>query len=73
MVEEVEKLELGHGPPEVKLQEPYYGGNENELKMNDRRWREVCRCCPYIEFGARACTMKKVLLTEGFVSLREGS
>ena len=61
MVEEVGELELGDELPEGKLQESR-GCEECE---DVRMFLEGCPSCPYIEFGARACTKKKVLPTEG--------
>jgi hypothetical protein len=61
MVEEIEELELGDGLPKGKPHEPYYG--VNVLKILNPFGRMPW--CPYIEFGAKACTKKKVLSTEG--------
>jgi hypothetical protein len=60
MVEEVGELELEDELPKGKLQE------SRDVK-NGRmsRWWEGSLSYPCIEFGARACTKKKVLLTEG--------
>ena len=61
MVEEVGGLELRDELPEGKLQE---SGGVKKMRMCvfPLGW---CPGCPYIDFGARACTKKKVLLTEG--------
>ena len=58
IVEEVEELELGDELTEGKLQE--FGSCEECEEDEDG-----CPGCPYIEFGARACTKKKVLPTRG--------
>ena len=55
MVEEIGELELGDGLPERKLRE----------SRDDEDPLEGCPGCPYIEFGARSHTKKKVPLTEG--------
>ena len=59
MVEEVGELELRDELPKGRLQE--FGGVKNEREYG-LGW---CPGYPYIEFGARASTKKKVLLTEG--------
>ena len=61
MVEEVGELELRDELPEGKLQE---SGGVKKMRMCvfPLGW---CPSYPYIEFGARVCTKKKVLLTEG--------
>ena len=61
MVEEVGELDLGDGLPKGKLQEPFYDVRMSELELD---LLDGCPDYPYIEFGARACTKKKVLLTE---------
>ena len=61
MVKEVGELELGDGLPEGKLQEPLYGVRMSESESNPQ---DGCPGCPYIEFGARVSTKRKVLLTE---------
>ena len=58
MVEEVGELELEDGLPEEKLQE------SRGCEEWENLW-EWCLGCPCIEFGARACTKKKVLPIEG--------
>ena len=58
MVEEVGELELRDELPEGKPQE--FGGVK-KMRMRPLGW---CPGCPYIEFGARACT-KKFLPTKG--------
>ena len=61
MVEEVGELELEDELPKGNLQESR--GCEESFGMKIL-W-EGCPGCLYIEFGARACTKKEVLPTEG--------
>ena len=62
MVEEVGGLKLGDGLPEGKLQEPFYVVRMSEMRVGSPIG---CPDYPYIEFGARVYTKKKVLPTEG--------
>jgi len=62
MVKEVGDLELGDGLSEGKLQKAFYGVRMNGSELDPQ---DECPGCPYIEFGARAYTEKKVLPTEG--------
>ena len=62
MMEEVGELELGDRLPDGKLQEPFYGVRMSERVEDPQNGYPGC---PYIEFGARACTKKKVLPIEG--------
>jgi hypothetical protein len=61
MLQEVGELELEDELPEWKLQE--FGDVVNErMCVNEWKW---CPDCPYIEFGVRTDTKKKVLPIEG--------
>jgi hypothetical protein len=62
MVEEEGELELGDELHEGKPQEPLDGVRMGESELDPL---DGCPSCRYIEFGARACTKKKVLSTEG--------
>jgi len=59
MAEEVGELELRDELPEGKLQE---SGGVKKMRMCPLGW---CLGYPYIEFGARVSTKKKVLPTKG--------
>jgi len=61
MLEEIEEPEIGDGLPKGKLQEPYYDGEWVKMVEDPQ---DGCPSCPYIEFGARAYTKKKVLPTK---------
>ena len=59
-MEEVRGLELGDGLPKGKLQKPFYGVRMSESEMDLPEGRPGY---PYVKFGARAYTKKKVLPT----------
>jgi hypothetical protein len=66
IMKEVGELELGDGVREGKLQEPYYEGECVKMVQDQNLSRmSALAALVYIEFGARACTKKKVLPTKG--------
>ena len=60
MVEEVGELELGDELPEGKLQE-----SESCEECEEDEDEDGCPGCPYIEFGARACTIRRFFRPKG--------